>query len=333
MNGRVYGLDALRGVAALVALLFHAALNFHIPKPFPHGYVVVDFFFMLSGYVMARTYDDRLRNGLNGFRFFAARYLRLWPTMAVGGVIGLPLVLFAMPEQGPTVALLNFLLLPVFVSADIFPLNGPAWSIFFELTVNLFHGFVLWRLGTKALIACSVISLMVFVQQIDAVGGFSLGTSPRGFGGGFFRALLSYSIGIVLYRLWRDRPPFRLPQPVTLLLIPGALIALYAILPTSWYGQMIFVLVICPIVIAGGLSMSPGRWAAAVGALSFPLYATHVPILHLCRFMGYGALTALSFSIFAAVVVVVAGRVWRHHLLGVLLSRRVMQGTVTAGSR
>src|SRR5262245_61697811 len=85
---RLYGLDALRGVAALAVLFHHYEVIFGSTHYFSRAYLAVDVFFMISGYVMARTYEGRLGNSLSAVQFLWIRIKRLWPTMAVGTTIG-----------------------------------------------------------------------------------------------------------------------------------------------------------------------------------------------------------------------------------------------------
>ncbi|RWH17217.1 acyltransferase family protein, partial [Mesorhizobium sp.] len=82
-GARLYGLDALRGVAALAVALHHFAHAYHLP-PLPiNPFLAVDLFFILSGFVMARTYEGRLRNGLTTVRFIGLRYRRLFMPLAI----------------------------------------------------------------------------------------------------------------------------------------------------------------------------------------------------------------------------------------------------------
>ncbi len=133
---RLHGLDALRGVAALLVLWYHLHLSQHVGfYPF-RGYLAVDFFFMLSGYVMARTYEGRMRGGL---WFLRKRFWRLWPTVTVGSLIGVVAAIVAGAADAPgflLAATLNLLLVPILWAGAAFPINTPIWSIFFELFAN-----------------------------------------------------------------------------------------------------------------------------------------------------------------------------------------------------
>ena len=83
-------LDGLRGVASLVVVAFHlfeAHAASHADQIINHGYLAVDFFFVLSGFVIGYAYDDRW--GRMTYRdFFKRRLIRLHPMVVMGMLIG-----------------------------------------------------------------------------------------------------------------------------------------------------------------------------------------------------------------------------------------------------
>jgi peptidoglycan/LPS O-acetylase OafA/YrhL len=261
MKSRLLGLDALRGAAALLVLWMHLHLSHHVSIYPPRGHLAVDFFFMLSGYVMARTYEGHMRGGV---WFLRKRIRRLWPTVAAGSLFGLALI-WRTGGDWPLVAALNLLLIPALFGAAAFPLNTPIWSIFFELLVLAvrFHS-------------------------------YSLGSNTGDFIGGFPRVLFAYFYGVLLWRIWRDQPPLRVPPAV---LVP---IAIFLFTPREPISDFLFVALACPTLIAIGIVASPGRWAAVAGALSFPLYAVHRPILGIVAALGIGWQAGAAGSILAA---------------------------------
>lgn len=272
---RLTGLDALRGIAALCVLIHHLYLIEPTFGFFDRAYLAVDFFFMLSGYVMARTYEGRLGETISGTRFLWKRYKRFWPTMLVGGLLGLPLLYGT--DNFAIIAALNLALLPTFLTRSAFPLNNPAWSIFFELFANAVHGYLAHRVRTRILGA--LVAVLAVVCALIAQHFNSLAVGAVTFSGGFPRVLLSYLIGVILWRTWRDNPPIQVPAIVTISLMPIAFLALS--FARYWPLDLAFVLVCCPILIAGGLRLNAGRLGEALGAMSFPLYAVHFPILGL----------------------------------------------------
>ena len=168
-------LDGLRGVAAVLVVWYHIFEGFQFASGAPtitvvnHGYLAVDFFFLLSGFVIGYAYDDRVGKTLTLGTFFKRRLIRLHPMVIMGAVIGL--VAYAIQGSvqwdGTHVALsavmLALLCACFFIPAvpgciyevrgngEMFPLNGPAWSLFFEYIGNILYALWLHRLSTKAL--------------------------------------------------------------------------------------------------------------------------------------------------------------------------------------
>lgn len=295
---RLLGLDMLRGVAALCVVALHLQwINADHPRIFAKGFLAVDLFFMLSGYVMARTYEDRMASGLSPLSFFVTRYRRLWPIMAIGGAIGLPRLFLVAPDTTSfaIAAGFNLLLLPIPAKDLAFPLNFPAWSIFFELSVNLIHGLVLWRLGVRwlAVLVAAIIPLTAWAAF--HAGTLDLGARTDDYFIALARAMLSYLIGIVLYRGWRDAPSLRVPPLLAFAAMPVLFASSWLFGVNDWRVDLGFIVVVCPLLIAGGLrfrSTAGGALssaAAAFGALSFPLYAVHLPVIQGMNMLGFGS--------------------------------------------
>ncbi len=293
---RLKGLDALRGIAALVVLSYHVAAIFAISGQ-PNGYLAVDFFFMLSGFVIAGVLE---RTPEAGVEFVCSRYKRFWPTMAAGTAIGL----FVTPYSQWWEALPGFMLLPIFSSAWVFPLNSPTWSIFFELYANAVHS-VMRRLWPAVFFA----SLALLI----VTGGFGGGPTPGNFFQGFPRVLLSYSLGVMMFQRWTvGGLPLKIPACFGLLLL-----TLLVPWQSPWLDYS-FVLLICPLLIMSGVKESL-PFAEKLGALSFPLYAIHYPLLLAGKSLGAGPVAS------AALAIAVAGTIaW-------LLPKRYLVADATRG--
>ena len=83
--------NGLRGVAALMVILYHIFEGFATSptdQRFNHGYLAVDFFFVLSGFVIGYAYDDRWKAGFKTKGFFKRRLIRLHPMIVLGFVLG-----------------------------------------------------------------------------------------------------------------------------------------------------------------------------------------------------------------------------------------------------
>lgn len=292
-SNRLEGLDGLRGIAALCVLLYHA---FHIPPG--SAFLAVDLFFMLSGYVMARTYEARMDAGLGPVGFLHLRLKRLWPTMFAAGLLATPLFLWRFGLEAWPIVLANLLLIPTPAMERVFPLNGPAWSIFYELVANVAHALVLHRISTRGLVVMALAALACFAAYAAQAGTTGLGAVPISMAGGFPRVAFSYLVGIVLFRQWRDEPSIAVSPMFAFLAMP-IYFGLTAALQTSvWFVDLLFVAVACPLIMAGGLrARRCWRLAHWAGALSFPVYAFHAPVLRAFETAGLSRLWGVPLTL------------------------------------
>ncbi|HVR91811.1 MAG TPA: acyltransferase family protein [Novosphingobium sp.] len=305
---RLHGLDALRGIAALCVVGLHTGAVFGGFPYFAKGYLAVDFFLMLSGFMMARVTEPRLAAGLDPLRFMQGRYRRFWPIVALGSVIGIPyLWVRAGGAWDPFLPALiaNFLLLPWPVANLLFALNIPVWTIFFELVANAVHVLALHRVRTRTIAVLALIALALTIYVAMRFGSLDVGARPATFLGGFPRIFLAYLIGILLWRTRGDTALSFIPGWLAMTALPAAILASWAVGWRHWSFDLAFVLAVCPLTILGALGL---RRATRIGwlsaAMSFPLFAVHLPILEAARELGYGVRTAapLAFALTALIV-------------------------------
>ena len=318
MNTQRYELlDGLRGVAALMVLLYHVfndAKSFFVwPTPvneFMHGFLAVDFFFILSGFVMGYAYDKKLHtNSLTFSSFIVRRFIRLHPMVVMGVLIGVVcFVVQGMTKWDGThvsieslmiVTLLGLFMIPSSASVEvrgnmeIFPLNGPQWSLFFEYVGSILYGMFLYRLSTKWLrvwVACSIVTIVGF-SLLTEDGGIAYGWSsePMNFCGGALRMLYAYPMGLLMARAFRERNPKPLHRPM-FMLCSVALIALLGMpslinkdIETIY--QLACIISFFPTIIwYAARGVSTGKCQSVVsflGRLSYPLYIVHFPLVYL----------------------------------------------------
>ncbi len=285
------------------------------PDYAPKAYLAVDFFFVLSGFVMARTYEPRLAAGYGAGRFFAARYRRMWPTMLLGALLFLPFLSEATHDPDwhwKSQVLPNLLLLPSLSSDNLFPLNVPAWSIFFELVANLIHGLLLWRLRAGWIAAIGLLCLAGLVHAAMAAGNFDIGSAQGQMLAGLFRVGVTYCMGIVLWRVWGERQLHGLFGLLAALALPLAFSATDSA-ACGWSYDLGFVLLACPLLMLGALAISRGALLAKIsGELSFPLYAVHYPALYWCRSYGLEPEQSVLVCLLLAALVAGLQLYWRN---------------------
>ena len=320
-------LDGLRGVAAMMVLLYHVfndAKSFYVwpttVYEFYHGFLGVDFFFILSGFVMGYAYDRQWkssrqtvhsdsRNTLTLGGFIKRRLIRLHPMVVMGVLLGAVAYILqgCTMWDGTEVAirtvmlatLMGLFMIPSPASMDVrgytesFPLNGPHWSLFIEYIGSLLYGIILHRLSTKWLrvwVACGIISIAGFAL-ISEDGGIAYGWSsePVNFLGGMLRMLYAYPMGLLMARTFRERQP----KPLRGHMFLFCSLALIALLGLPYLGgkdtetifQLICIISLFPLIIWYGARGMVSGWrqktVSFVGRLSYPLYAVHYPFVYL----------------------------------------------------
>lgn len=304
---RLHGLDGLRGLAALLVALFHMDYIYSTPGFFQRCYILVDLFFMLSGFVLARTFEARMAEGLTPRSFVVMRFRRLWAPVSIGSLIGIGLwFLKGVPlSTCLTYLVIATLLLPdLIIEFGTFPYNQPAWSITFELVANLVHVAILSRLRVPVLLAIAFASALTLLSSPFA-GSMDVGSSSR-FLYGFPRVLMSYSLGIVLWRTLGDKSRCS-PWPA-FVGAPVIFIGYSTLIEPDlfWFDLPVAIGASALLIISGLGVRENGRLAhacAAGGALSFPLYAVHYPVFLFVQATGGAKWIALAIAVALAAVI------------------------------
>lgn len=309
-------LDGLRGVAALFVIWYHIFEGFAtspIDQRFNHGYLAVDFFFILSGFVVGYAYDDRWKKSMTTKDFFKRRLIRLQPMVVLGAVLGAITFCIQGCEQwnGTHVTLsmvmlallLNLFLIPVVPgtgpevrgNGEMYPLNGPSWSLFFEYIGNIMYALFLHRMSTKALAALVVsagaglASYAIF--NLSGYGHLGVGWTLLDYNllGGFLRVLFSFSMGLLMSRVFK---PVRIKGAFWICSL--GLIALLSIphiggMESPWMNGIfdsVCTLFILPMLVYLGASGKTTDKASFkickfLGDISYPVYIVHYPFMYL----------------------------------------------------
>lgn len=283
-------LDGLRGVAALAIVAFHfMEVVFEFSKNIlGHGFLAVDFFFCLSGFVIAYAYDDRLGK-MGIMEFFKSRVIRLHPLVIFGSVLGLLSFLF--DPFGGTAAqysigkitllfLTSALLIPFPTMEDRyfnnFGLNAPAWSLFWEYVANIFYAFVLYKLSKKYLMVLACIAAILLISVSYYSKSLLGGWAGENFWEGGARIFYSFLAGMLIYRCnWIIKNKLGFIGLSILLLL--AFFMPYS--EYNWLTEALVVLIYFPLLVAlgAGTTTTQGLYklCAFSGKISYPLYMTH----------------------------------------------------------
>ncbi len=308
-------LNGLRGVAALMVIFYHifeAFATSPFDQKFNHGYLAVDFFFVLSGFVIAYAYDDRW-DKMSTKDFFKRRLIRLHPLIVIGFIFGAITFLIQGSVKwngSPTplsmvmlATLLSLFLIPAYPgasyevrgNAEMFPLNGPTWSLFFEYIGNILYAIMLRRINTKALatlVVASAIGLAYFsISGMSGYGHLGVGwtLADNNFLGGMLRVIFSFSMGQLLSRTFKPikiRGAFWFTSLVIVVLLAMPYVTGEA---TMWingiYDAVVVIFVFPFLVFLGASGKTTDKFTTKMckfmGDISYPLYIVHYPFMYL----------------------------------------------------
>ncbi len=312
-------LDGLRGVAALLVVFYHIFEGFSFAgggtliTVINHGYLAVDFFFILSGFVIGYAYDDRWKKNLTLKGFFKRRLIRLHPMIVMGAVIGC-ITFFIQGgvkwdgTQVATSAVMLALLLAMFFipaypgasydvrgNGEMFSLNGPSWSLFFEYIGNILYALFIHRLSNKALTVLVIllgVGLSWFaLSDVVGYGMIGVGWTLDGlnFWGGMLRMLFPFTLGMLISRNFRPfkvRGAFWICSVILLVLFCVPYVEGHSPVCLNGVFEMVCIVVIFPMLVCLGASgqttdKRSTRICKFLGDISYPLYAIHYPLMYL----------------------------------------------------
>jgi peptidoglycan/LPS O-acetylase OafA/YrhL len=294
---RFHFLDGMRGLAAILVFFWHtpADLNFHAGHS---TYLAVDFFFCLSGFVIAFSYENRLPS-LGMKRFTIARFIRVYPAYLLGIVLGAfsRIVLHDTRMGAAQFALLCvvqlFLLPPLklWPGKSLFPLDDPAWSMFLELIANFAFAWAVIKgvSSIRSLLVAYVLSFIVLAIWIAHGGSIDVGNLAAWKSlFGLARVTLSFVAGVLVLRLFRSRTISQLAGARSGILATAIVLVTCLLLlePFKQIQSQVFslftVTFFFPMLIYfGALCHASGVWARVcsfLGDISYPLYLLHVPL-------------------------------------------------------
>ena len=289
-------MNGLRGVAALAVVAFHWSLG--EPFKLTHGYLAVDLFFALSGFVVAHSYEDRLIQGMPTLRFFIIRTIRLYPLYIMGSFLSILIICASLAIHGLTKNNISGLIEMPFAllmapspplhadwsEANLYPLNRPAWSLFYEIIANVAYAASarFWSVKRLLLLMCAagsaLILHLVMAGPFYGDGGWNWSSIHLG----LLRVFYSFPAGVLIYKLYRGA---RLQWIGARSLYIVASLPLFLIAPAfapEFYAIPFNVLVGFPLLVllAAGSDEPQGgfaRFYKYLGAASYATYVLHQP--------------------------------------------------------
>jgi peptidoglycan/LPS O-acetylase OafA/YrhL len=292
-------LDGVRGVAAIAVMFSH--FDYVMPMPvFKSGYLAVDIFFCLSGFVVACAYERRLRAEMTFGAFVKTRLVRLWPMTALGvacGALIYAISAHVYPPDPPydhfwTTVALNMAFIPmVFGASDVmFFVDHPEWSLFYELAINILYAAFLRFLRLPVIVVILAVSATLVVVGVVRFGNANFGWERSQVLFGFARVAYSFFVGVLLFR-YRDRfAGLRSRYGALLVLLATAVSCTLPVggLRTSF--DSLFILIGAPLLVVwGSFSDDDGpvdRVSVLLGTISYPLYSIHFPLAVAAGFLS-----------------------------------------------
>ena len=312
-GNRLVAADGLRGIAAICVALMHASIKW---TPVWRGYLAVDFFFILSGFVIARTYEPRFAAGLSVRDYAMQRVERLYPLLLIGSLLGLCVWLlgygtFHPKSQADLVrALLGQLtMIPYLSSSASLAFDAALWSISFELLANVIHAVLYPRLSNRGLLVLVGLSFLVLARMDVRFGSLNIGWGMVSAIGGLSRVLFGFFSGVLLCRTeatWRPLItglPFWLIAAVLTIVVNMPLTSQASHFSSEAYDLIVVATVLPALVMLGVNAQGANRLAVALGALSFPIYVIHTPVVDGLRLAGFSP----GFRLAAVGLVAIAG--------------------------
>ena len=278
-------LDGLRGFAALTVMIFH----FQGPAltagwaPFKSGWLAVDFFFILSGFVIAHAYERRFSAGMSMGQFVGARLVRLAPMYLFGTALTITYIAvlrwkhyYLHPDPAQTFyvdSVLGLLAIPQLnINITYYPLNFPAWSLIYEIIANVVYRLIFKKLSQRILIALVVVSYLATYIKFKTFGT-DLGIGH--FVPDLVRVSYGFFAGVLVYRIW-SRSNLRPAVPAWLLFIP-----LFLFFIDDFYEH--YATTLFPAIVYLGACARVKRLTSKIfivlGELSFGIYMVHAAII------------------------------------------------------
>lgn len=301
----------------MAVVYYHISYWMDAPWLFRHGYLAVDLFFCLSGFVLASAYEDRLKARMKLRAFAWRRFVRLWPLIGFGVLLGAVYEYqramggasaIVSPHDPVGTAPLSYamitlllgtsaLLIPQLTSHRLYRLNDPMWSLLFEVGINLVWAVSARWLRTWVLLTVALFASLAVAYLAKSLGGMNGGHSPETIPLGVVRVVFNFSVGLLLFRLYRtQRFRITLPAPALMIIVVAILAVPQLSNGGTIYDIAVTLFAVPVVVFLGGNQASKrdgSRFVKISGEVSYPLYVLHQPLWMLST----AALTATGVAV------------------------------------
>jgi peptidoglycan/LPS O-acetylase OafA/YrhL len=290
-------LDGLRGVGAFLVVMRHVP-DFFGPIRVPESFLAVDLFYLVSGFVVAHAYGQRLKAGGFFIAFVKTRIIRLYPLYIFGlalGVIAASLSVIGDPAGWWTPAKLveaivtGLFMIPLFpgLGANGSSLDGPTWTLLPELVANFVYAAAIRFMTLRVLLA-----IVIACGAGVAFAEFHYGTLDVGYGetqlwAALVRVGFSFFAGVLVFRFFGDRERNSTWAAWACMAVLGGLLAFNPSDDLTPYYEVAVVLVGFPalLILAARYEPEPlsGRLFSVIGLISYGVYIVHQPLGNMAR--------------------------------------------------
>lgn len=282
-------LDGLRGFAAVSVVFYHLGHWLNMPVLATNSGLAVDLFFCLSGYVLPRAYERRIAQ-FSIPQMMRLRLARLMPLILLALLISATYVISKIRKLGGQEdyypiylsTIFGIFNIPYFGAPkiiggpEIFPLNGPQYTLFLELVINI----VWWSTRRVNQLRLSVCLSLVCFSFLPFMG--LGGDLPETFWSGFPRVGASFFAGVALHQIDKNLPPWPAATGIFWFLCAIMVVLFYMPIQAPLPLELVWVAVLSPLLVINGtrVALSPSLTSicVAVGALSYPIYCLHYPV-------------------------------------------------------
>jgi peptidoglycan/LPS O-acetylase OafA/YrhL len=317
-------LDGLRGLGAVLVLIGHTMMYW---GPFwaPSGAVIVDLFFLLSGFVIAYSYEDKFAAGMGVREFMVHRVVRLYPLYLLGTLMGFAfwmLTTVGDPDGGQRAGVIVGQLIPGLVvlpspealSPNLYPLNNPAWTLLFEFLVNFVYVLAFrWLRNTRILLVVTLLCAAVLIATVLTIGRIDAGSDWATAWAGFGRAGFGFFAGVLAFRLLGSPRTTKRPSSnwafVILIAIPIACFVPATDELRPWLDLFLAVILGIPLLVISQSVAPPKRFTNLFvmgGRLSYGIYILHQPFRELMKRLSWHDPAVIAMAPLGGILVLVA---------------------------